>query len=93
MIFVSSHDDLATRVAAYEAGGDDFIVKPFFARGNAAQVPGHRASCARHCAQADDDVAATYAANSTSPPSAMSVILESMRKMFACASPDSVGGA
>lgn len=29
VIFVSGHDDLETRLAAYDAGGDDFIVKPF----------------------------------------------------------------
>jgi DNA-binding response OmpR family regulator len=29
ILFVSSHDDLETRLAAYDAGGSDFIVKPF----------------------------------------------------------------
>lgn len=29
IIFVSSHDDLETRLAAYDAGGNDYIVKPF----------------------------------------------------------------
>lgn len=29
VIFVSSHDDLDTRLAAYQAGASDFIVKPF----------------------------------------------------------------
>jgi len=29
VIFVSSHDTLEERVKAYEAGGDDFITKPF----------------------------------------------------------------
>lgn len=28
IIFISSHDDLETRLAAYDAGGNDFIVKP-----------------------------------------------------------------
>lgn len=28
IIFLSAHDDLETRLAAYEAGGNDFIVKP-----------------------------------------------------------------
>lgn len=29
VIFVSSHDDLAERIKAFDSGGDDFIVKPF----------------------------------------------------------------
>jgi len=29
VIFVSGHDDLEQRLAAYEAGGSDFIVKPY----------------------------------------------------------------
>jgi DNA-binding response OmpR family regulator len=29
IIFVSSHDDLESRLAAYQAGGSDFVVKPF----------------------------------------------------------------
>lgn len=29
IIFVSSHDTLEERVMAYEAGGDDFLIKPF----------------------------------------------------------------
>lgn len=28
IIFISSHDDLETRLAAYDAGGNDYIVKP-----------------------------------------------------------------
>lgn len=92
VIFVSSHDDLATRVAAYEAGGDDFIVKPFSPEEMLRKFRGIERH-ARHCAQADDDVAATYAAefDFVSSFGDVNVILESMRKMFACASPDSVG--
>ncbi len=29
VIFVSSHDDLAERIKAFDSGGDDFVVKPF----------------------------------------------------------------
>lgn len=29
VIFVSAHDDLPTRLAAYDAGGNDFVVKPY----------------------------------------------------------------
>lgn len=29
VIFVSAHNDLATRLTAYDAGGNDFIVKPY----------------------------------------------------------------
>lgn len=29
VIFISSHDDIETRLAAYDAGGNDFIVKPY----------------------------------------------------------------
>jgi DNA-binding response OmpR family regulator len=29
VIFISSHDDLETHLAAYDAGGNDFILKPF----------------------------------------------------------------
>ncbi|MBI4986510.1 MAG: response regulator [Rhodocyclales bacterium] len=29
VIFVSGHDDLESRLAGYDAGGDDFVVKPY----------------------------------------------------------------
>ena len=29
IIFVSGHDDLQSRLAGYDAGGDDFIIKPY----------------------------------------------------------------
>ena len=29
VIFVSSHDDLAERIKAFDSGGDDFVIKPF----------------------------------------------------------------
>lgn len=29
VIFISAHDDLETRLAAFDAGGNDFVVKPF----------------------------------------------------------------
>jgi DNA-binding response OmpR family regulator len=32
VIFISAHDDLDSRLAAYDAGGSDFIVKPFEAQ-------------------------------------------------------------
>lgn len=38
VVFVSAHDDMATRMAAYDAGGDDYIVKPYFAEELARKV-------------------------------------------------------
>ncbi len=32
IVFVSSHDDLENRLVAYDAGGNDFIIKPFAAQ-------------------------------------------------------------
>ena len=44
VVFISSHDTLEDRILAYEAGGDDFVAKPFDAR-EAAQKA---AICIRH---------------------------------------------
>ena len=43
--FVSAHDTLDARLAGYEAGGDDFIVKPF----DVAEVKRKVAVTERHC--------------------------------------------
>jgi DNA-binding response OmpR family regulator len=44
VVFISSHDTLDDRITAYEAGGDDFVAKPFDAQ-EAAQKA---AICIRH---------------------------------------------
>lgn len=44
VVFISSHDTLDDRIAAYEAGGDDFVSKPF----DAAEVLKKAALSIRH---------------------------------------------
>ncbi len=88
VIFVSAHDDLDNRLAAYNAGGSDFIIKPYYAEELqqkvrvAEQIRTHRDSISQQAAFAQ-----STAFTAMSSMGEMGVILDFLRGSFACAEP------
>jgi CheY-like chemotaxis protein len=94
VLFVSSHDDLETRLAAYDAGGNDYIVKPY-----AAEELGRKlavASRTRESAQAANgqaQFAQRTAFAAMSSMAEMGVTQDFLRASFACGEPAQLGAA
>lgn len=86
VIFISAHDDLETRLTAYDAGGSDFIVKPYFAEELHKKVRVAENRLARH-----QDIsqfarlAQQTAFTAMSSMGEMGVVLEFLRGSFSCA--------
>jgi CheY-like chemotaxis protein len=89
VIFVSSHDDLDSRLAAYEAGGNDFIVKPYYIEELAQKLKlaehqqSHRSALSE---QAQFAQRTAFAAMSSLGE--MGVVLQFLRDSFACNTPE-----
>lgn len=92
VVFVSAHDDLETRLRAYDAGGNDYLIKPFV-----PEELQHKIEVARRAILARREVAAhvrsahTAAFSAMSTMSEMGVIVEFMRASFACETPEALG--
>lgn len=88
VMFVSAHNDLETRLAAYDAGGNDFIVKPFEPDELARKVAVMR-QCAAHRRELDEQAhfARTTAFTAMSSMAEMGSVLEFLRNSFACDTP------
>ena len=86
VIFISAHDDLETRLVAYDAGGSDFIVKPYFAEELHKKALVAKSRLDRH---QDISQYAQYARQTAftamSSMGEMGVVLESLRGSFSCA--------
>lgn len=88
VIFVSSHDDLDSRLAAYEAGGNDFIVKPYYIEELVQKLKlaehqqSHRSALSE---QAQFAQRTAFAAMSSLGE--MGVVLQFLRDSFACNTP------
>lgn len=88
VMFVSSHDDLETRLAAYDAGGNDYIVKPYELDELARKI-----SVARQCATRRHELGARaqYAQKTAftamSSMGEMGSLLDFLRNSFACNTP------
>jgi len=91
VIFVSIHNDLETRLKAYDAGGDDYLVKPCAPEEIAKKVAHarlwleERRSLARQAAQATQTA---FAAMSSMGD--LGIVLQFLRASFACASPEAL---
>lgn len=88
VMFVSSHDDLQTRLAAYDAGGNDFIVKPYELDGLACKIGVARQSAGRgRELGAQMQYAQSTAFIAMSSMAEMGSLLDFLRNSFACRSP------
>lgn len=85
VIFISSHDTTAERVAAYEAGGDDFLVKPLNIGELQHKIAQFIRQQEREAALAEQSSFASKTAFSAmSSMGELGVVLEFMRRSFAC---------
>lgn len=91
VIFVSAHDTAPERLAAYEAGGDDFITKPIAAaelRHKVATVVRQRESLRQLAAQSASATRAAFSAMSSMGD--LGVVIDFLRQGAAAASLDSI---
>lgn len=94
VIFASAHDDIETRLRAYDAGGDDYVVKPYVPEELARKLSvSMRAIQTRRDAASQTTLAQHAAFAAMSSMSEMGVILEFLRASFYCDTPDALGAA
>lgn len=94
ILFVSSHDDLETRLAAYDAGGNDFIVKPVEMVELQRKVRVAEAAIRKRRALAEQaSYAGQTAFTALSTIGEMGVIQQFMRASFAATTVDQVAAA
>lgn len=94
VIFISSHDDLPTRLAAYAAGASDFIVKPFVNEDIKAKVEVARGLLNRHSAIASNaQFAQKTAFSAISSMGELGVVLQFLRASFGCKNTDTLAAA
>ena len=91
VMFISSHNDLETRLLAYEAGGSDYLVKPYEPAELArkTQAIRHQLLSRRELA-AQASYAQQTAMTVMSSLAEMGVVLDFMRNSFACTTPDAL---
>lgn len=92
--FVSGHDDIETRLICYEAGGDDFIVKPF----EPAELQRKLAVAGRLLAEKkalheQAGYAQKTAMSAMVSMGELGVVLQFLSKSFACATPEELAAA
>lgn len=94
VIFISAHDDIQTRMAAYAAGGSDFIVKPFLPVDLLAKIEVARTLMARHASFASDiQLARRTAFTAMSSMGELGVVLQFLRTSFTCVDTDDLASA
>ena len=94
IIFASSHDDLVTRLAAYDAGGNDYIVKPYAQEELARKIGiASRALQAARSAQGQAQFAQQAAFTAMSSMAEMGVTQDFLRASFNCQTPHELGRA
>lgn len=85
IVFASSHDDLETRLTAYDAGGNDYIVKPYAPEELARKIEVARRMLEdRHSAAGQARYAQQAAFAAMSSMSEMGVTQEFLRASFGC---------
>lgn len=94
VIFISAHDDLDTRLAAYDAGGNDFMVKPYAPEELVRKVRvAERALAEMQGWSSQASFARQAAFTAMSSMGEMGAVLEFMRRSFSCPSPDALAEA
>lgn len=84
VVFVSAHDEVPERIAAYEAGGDDFVVKPVAAhelRHKLSHIVEHRN--ALHALANQSSAAQQLAQKALSSVGDLGVVIAFLRKLTA----------
>lgn len=94
VIFISSHDDLDTRLAAYDAGGNDFMVKPYAPEELVRKVRvAEKALAEKDGLSSQASFAQQTAFTAMSSMGEMGVVLEFMRKSFTCPTQEALAEA
>lgn len=94
VIFISSHDDLETRLAAYDAGGNDFMVKPYAPEELMRKVRlAESVRATKHGLSSQASYAQQAAFTAMSSMGEMGTVLEFMRKSFSCPTPGALAEA
>jgi CheY-like chemotaxis protein len=94
VIFVSAHDTSPERVAAYQAGGDDFIVKPVAAHELQHKVSAMLQQRADLSALADQSRTAHQVAfTAMTSMGELGVLMDFMRRAATCPSPTDIADA
>lgn len=94
VIFISAHDDLETRLRAYDAGGNDYLVKPFV-----PEVLVQKVRVARSLLEQQEQLAEQAQAAQQSAIVAISfmgeqgVVINFLRASFSCQSLEQVAAA
>lgn len=94
VMFISAHDDLETRLAAYEAGGSDFVQKPYAAEELTQKVRvAENFLALRSNLSQQSRCAEQTAFTAMSSMGEMGVVLHYLRASFACGDPDHLAQA
>jgi len=94
VIFVSAHDEAPERVAAYQAGGDDFIIKPVATHELQHKVSAMLQQRADLSALADQSRTAQQVAfTAMTSMGELGVLMDFMRRSSACTSPADIADA
>lgn len=94
VIFISSHDDLETRLAAFDAGGNDFIVKPYASEELVKKVQVAERFRQEHLGLSQQaNYAQQMAFTAMSSMGEMGVVLQFLRASFTCPAAAQLAGA
>lgn len=92
--FVSANDDIETRLAAYEAGGDDYIVKPFDPEELLNKVKvARRIQAEKKALHEQAGYAQRTALSAMTSMGELGVVLQFLSRSFACKTLQEVGEA
>lgn len=92
--FVSANDDIETRLAAYEAGGDDYIVKPFDPEELLNKVKvARRIQAEKKALHEQAGYAQRTALSAMTSMGELGVVLQFLSRSFACKTLPEVGEA
>lgn len=94
VVFVSANDDIETRMLCYEAGGDDFILKPFNPPELLRKLKvAERILLEKHALREQAGYATRTAMSAMTSMGELGVVLQFLSKSFACNSMDELGAA
>ncbi|WP_018607637.1 bacteriohemerythrin [Uliginosibacterium gangwonense] len=84
IIFLSAHDEITDRIAGYDAGADDYVIKPFSMRELRAKVLSMLSKAQQHRALEDSaEFASSTAMTALSSMGEIGVLLEALKKFNA----------